>query len=65
MNDEQRVAFINSQIACALIEMNGMIAENAQRKIQQESPAYVGDDFERLINKYGIHHNGVIGYFRS
>lgn len=62
MNNEQRVAFINSQVTCAMIEAMGMQAENRQREIQQESPAFVADDFNRLQIKYGIDHNSVIEY---
>jgi hypothetical protein len=60
MIDEKAVAFVNSQVACAMIKAMGYTAENAQRNAQQDSPAYVADDFERLINDHGIGHNDVI-----
>jgi len=54
MDKEQRIAFINSQVTCAMIQAMGMQAENKQREISQDSPAYVMDDFERLITDYDI-----------
>jgi hypothetical protein len=55
-----KVAYLNSQITCAMIEAMGMQAENEQRKIMGNSPAYVEDSFMQLLTKYGIHHNAVI-----
>lgn len=63
MTDE--AAFIISQSACAMIEAMGMQAENTQRAIQQNSPAYVYDDFTRLIDNYLIGHNDVVHRLRG
>lgn len=65
MDHEARIAFILSQIACANIEAMGMVAENKQRESMQQSLAYVGDDFQRLPETYGIDHNSVIEYLRE
>ena len=62
---EQRSAYIISQVACAMIEAMGMKAQNERRNWVRESPEYIFDDFENLINKYGISHNAVIGYLRD
>lgn len=59
---EGRAAFINSQVACAQIEAAGMVAENTRRASLGQSNAYGEDDFERLIHKYGIHHNAVVTF---
>ena len=60
MTPEQSAAYINSQVCMALIEMNGMVAENAARKAQGQSPAYWEDSFARLPTKYQIGHNDVM-----
>jgi hypothetical protein len=60
-----KVTFLNSQIACAMIEAMGMVAENKQREIMSDSMAYVEDDFMRLIDKYGLGHNSVITYLQE
>lgn len=62
MSDEAKVAFIQSQVACAMIEAMGMQAENSQRDHRGESMAYVEADFIVLIDKYGIRHNSVVSY---
>ena len=61
MTPEENIVYINSQIACALIEALGMQAENDQRKVLGSSMAYIYEDFEKLPNRYGIHHNAVVG----
>lgn len=65
MNLEARVAFIHSQIICALAEIEGMKADNLQKQIRGEYPIYGKEDFENVTLRYGIHHNGVIEYLRS
>lgn len=66
MDEGQKTAYMNAQVACAMIEMQGMVAENLRRQIEMsDSPLYVEADFARLINKYGIHHNAVITWFHS
>ena len=50
-------AFQLGEIAEALIKMEGMKAENEFRKIKGESPAYVMEHFEDLIDEHGLHHN--------
>ncbi len=62
---EQRSAYINSQVACAMVEAMGMQAQNDYRKHIGEAPEYTYVDFEALPTKYGIFHNAVIGYLRE
>jgi hypothetical protein len=57
MNNE---LFLQSQIACAYIELEAMKAENESRKIKNQSPAYTEQHFLELIGKYGLGHNTVI-----
>lgn len=44
----------------ALIEAMGMVAENQQRIHRGESLAYTEESFNKLIEKHGIHHNGIL-----
>ncbi len=60
MNQQEQITYVQSQIACALIEMEGMKADNKIREMRGESPAYNENDFQNLITKYNIHHNGVV-----
>lgn len=53
---------MRSQIACAEIELAAMVAENMQRQIEGKSLAYSEKSFIDVIDKYGIHHNAVVGY---
>ena len=65
MTREQQIVYIQGQIVCAQAEILGMQAENMQRQHQCESMAYVRDDFQKIIDQYGIHHNAVIRAFHG
>ena len=65
VTDEQKAAYIHSQVACAMIEMFAMKAANHEREQQGYAHAYGEDAFMELIDRYGISHNAVIGFFRS
>jgi hypothetical protein len=58
-------AYLNSQVACAMIEAMGMQAENEQRKANGLSMAYVEKDFIALIDRYGLGTNSVISLLNS
>lgn len=62
MTPEEKAAFINSQVACALIEMEAMKAENAACAIRCETPAYGAHAFRALIDKYTITHKHISRY---
>lgn len=51
---EQRSALVIAASARANLRCAGMVAENDMRAIRQESPAYVYDDFERVIWEEGL-----------
>jgi len=53
-------AYIISQSICALIEAMGMHAENQHRLANDNSISYDEEAFNKLIEKYGIHHNAVV-----
>lgn len=65
MTRSEAVAYVQAMTACALAEIEGMKAENTQREKSGYSPAFVFDDFSAVIEKYGIHHNAVIGLFQQ
>lgn len=60
MNMNQSAAYAFSMAVCALAEIEGMKAENMQREALGQSMAYGEESFTSVIDKYGIHHNGVI-----
>ena len=65
MTPEQKAAYINGQVACALIEMESMKAENEAAKLRGDPPGYLRDDFLELIEKYAIAHNSTLGIFHE
>ena len=62
---EKRCAFIASQTACAMAEIEGMKAVNQYREMQGYSQAYGEEDFFAIPDKYVIGHNAVIEYLRD
>ena len=58
-------AFLNSQVACAMIEAMGMKAENEKRKAMGEYPIYFQQDFQALISKYQIGYNDALLILRG
>lgn len=56
----ENFVYIQGQVTCALIEMEGMKAENQQRLIEGKSLAYTEKQFNSLIEKYCISHNAVL-----
>ncbi len=54
------IAFVQSQVTCALIELEGMKAANQEREYRGESLAYCERDFLNLLIKYPIQHNDVL-----
>ena len=67
MNPEQRVAFINTQTALFLAEIESMKAENQFRIQQGLTVAYTEREFNSIIQKYEpiIGYNAVIEFFRG
>lgn len=64
MNEAQQAAYVIAMSACVMAEVAAMQAENQQRAHRGESAAYTETAFTDLIDRYGIHHNAVIGMFR-
>jgi hypothetical protein len=67
MNNEQKTALINSQIAMFYAEKSIMDAENTAREEQGYSPANGPKQYTDLYEKYlpVLGYNAVIGYLRD
>lgn len=57
MNEQQRIAFLQSQTAAAMIKAMGMQAENKKRELRGESICYSDFNFDALIEIYGLGNN--------
>jgi len=60
MNEEQRAAFLNSQVACTMIRAMGMQAENMKRVYCGQDMAYTEVDFQILLRDSGIEYNSAL-----
>ena len=56
----KNATYVLSQVTCAFVEVVGMVAENKIRESEGLSLAYSEADFNNVIEKYCIHHNGVV-----
>ena len=56
----QNIAYVNSQIASAMIELEAMKATNQERYRKGQSDAWDEEAFISLIDKYQLNHNAVI-----
>jgi hypothetical protein len=65
MNETERAAFLMSQTACMLVEMEAMKAANRKRQMNDHSDAYGEDEFLALIEKYGTGHNAALTTLRG
>lgn len=64
MTPEQQAAYVMAMAACMNAEVAAMQAANVVSVANTGSPSYSDQDFLALIDKYGIHHNVVMGWFR-
>lgn len=60
MTDEQNIVYTEGIILQARIELEAMLAENKQREHLGQAMAYSELDIRSLIDKYSIHHNGLV-----
>lgn len=58
-------AYINSQVMCAQIEMQGMIVANAERMASGSSLAYDEGAFYQLMERYNISEHAVKQMFQK
>jgi hypothetical protein len=60
MTPEQRAAKVMANVACALVELAAMQADNAIALAAGQAPRYTGADMTRLIDHHGIAHGQVL-----
>lgn len=61
MTPDQSAAYIFSQSACMLVEMEAMKAANTQSAAGGFAvPVYKETDFRALIDNWCVHHNGAV-----
>jgi len=65
MTTEQQAAYVFAQSICALVEAMGMLSDNLYRIKRGMVPAFTGDEFNAVIDRYGISHIAVIGLFNQ
>ena len=65
MNEESRAALLNSQVACAIIEAQGMTAANKQEEYEGKCPMYDCREFSLIIERYGLGYNKVISMLQG
>jgi len=63
MTEEQKAAYVMSQMICAQAKIEGMRAENTLREMRGEALAYSDEDFFAVIEEFGIHQNAVMKVF--
>lgn len=62
MSPEQKAAYVFSQAACMLVELEAMKLANFERAQAGAAPAYGEQAFRELPDKYALHHNDVVGF---
>ena len=62
MDEAARAAFINSQTACMLAELEAMKRLNKMHDIIGRPPAHLPYEFEALADRFGLGHNTVVQY---
>ncbi|KKN18109.1 hypothetical protein LCGC14_0959160 [marine sediment metagenome] len=65
MTDEQKAAYINSQVICAQIELEAMKVANRHDEGMGSAPTYVEEDFRAIVDRFVIGHNDVIGFLHA
>lgn len=65
MNTDQRIAYINAQVVCAMAEIEGMKAANTERERNGYSLAYGEEAFYAVPEKFGLTHNQVLEYLKG
>jgi len=65
MKLEAKIAFVNSQTAAMLAELEGMKAMNIERMRNDYALAYGEQAFVDLPVRFGLSHNQVIDYLRD
>lgn len=62
---EEKVAYIQAQTVACACECEAMKAANVQATKKGLQLRYNEKDFRELPERYGIHHNAVVGFFND
>lgn len=65
MTPEQKAAHVIAQAACLNAHVAAMEIANNMCFMKSSEPIYKEQDFMDLINRYGVHHNAVVTFFRD
>lgn len=65
MTNEQKAAFIIAQSVTAYAEIEGMKATNKEREAMGFALAYDEYAFNEITNKYGLHNNALLDFFKE
>jgi hypothetical protein len=65
MTPEQKAAYVIAQSVAAFAEVAGMIAINSELNRQGHALAYNDMSFYAVIERYGLHSNALITFFRE
>lgn len=65
MTPEQAAAYVQSQTACLIGEIEAMKALNAHRESQGVAQAYNEAAFTEVVERSGLGYNDVVGFFQE
>jgi len=65
MTKEEKIVYLQSQMLCAYIETQAMIADNQDRLSRNQNIGYVDSSFMDVISRYQISSNDVIEFLRD
>lgn len=65
MNELQQIAYVQAQVACALIELEARKVANEERRARGEALAYAEEGFRDIVRNLGIDHNSVLETLRG
>lgn len=64
MDKDQQIAYLNAQVACMLVELAAMQAHDRDASVNGTG-CYTEQVYLDLPNRYGVHHNAVVGLFKG
>lgn len=65
MTPEQKAAFVIAQAVTAYAEIEGMKTLNREREAEGKALAYDEGAFFEITNRYNLHNNALIDFFRD
>jgi hypothetical protein len=65
MREEDRGAFIMSQVACMQARLSSMVAQNIADATAGRPLSYLPQDFDALTDQFGLGHNAVVTFLQG